>query len=90
MQIYFIVFALVYLLILKYLLFNLNFYYLLPCFKTHFIFFSDKKMQHYVMNLAKKKGLNVEPFTLQAAPHCQSPHANENCSIYVPDVGIIL
>lgn len=47
-------------------------------------------MQHYVMNLAKKKGLNVEPFTLQAAPYCQSPHANENCSIYVPDVGIIL
>ncbi|KPJ05325.1 hypothetical protein RR46_01153 [Papilio xuthus] len=55
------------------------------CIRAH-----DKAMQHYVTNLAKQKGLQVEPYTIHTEPCCRSPHANENCSIFVPDVGVIL
>lgn len=46
-------------------------------------------MKNYIMELARVKGIKVDPAELEGK--CEpSPSANENCTIYVPDVGIIL
>lgn len=46
-------------------------------------------MKSYVIELAKAKGIKVDPDTLDGKS-TQSPLANQNCTIYVPEVGIIL
>ncbi|KAG6446904.1 hypothetical protein O3G_MSEX004651 [Manduca sexta] len=53
--------------------------------------FSDLKLKYYVVEMAKKKGIKVDLDELERKPpDCQSPLANESCTIMVPDVGIIL
>ncbi|CAH0719070.1 unnamed protein product, partial [Brenthis ino] len=51
---------------------------------------SDLKMRHYIVETAKKRGLNVEMEKLDPKYIEKSPSANENCTIIVPEVAIIL
>ncbi|CAG4961050.1 unnamed protein product [Colias eurytheme] len=51
---------------------------------------SDMKMRNYILELAKKKNVNVDLEKLKPRNTCQSPHANENCTIMIPDVAIVL
>lgn len=52
--------------------------------------FSDLKMRHYIVETAKKQGVNVDMEKLDPKYIGQSPSANENCTIIVPEVAIIL
>ncbi|GBP38348.1 hypothetical protein EVAR_36300_1 [Eumeta japonica] len=51
---------------------------------------SDLRMQRYILDMAKSKGVKVDIDTLNAKRSAQSPLANEHCTIIVPEVGIIL
>lgn len=48
------------------------------------------KMQRYIVRTAKKRGLNVDLEKLDPKYAGRSPSTNENCTIIVPDVAIIL
>lgn len=54
--------------------------------------FSDRRMRFYLMDLARKKGVNIDVEKLESntTEMSQQPYAQQNCSIIVPDVGIIL
>lgn len=54
--------------------------------------FSDRRMRFYLMDLARKKGVNInlEKLESNTTEMSQQPYAQQNCSIIVPDVGIIL
>ncbi|KAJ8728818.1 hypothetical protein PYW07_006514 [Mythimna separata] len=53
--------------------------------------FSDLKLKSYVVEMAKKKGLKVDLDKLEPKyKQCQSPQLNENCTIMIPDVAIVL
>ncbi|CAK1542652.1 unnamed protein product [Leptosia nina] len=52
---------------------------------------SDMKLRNYILELAKKRNVNVDLEKLKPSnTACQSPYANENCTIVVPDVAIVL
>ncbi|XP_045778699.1 uncharacterized protein LOC123876468 [Maniola jurtina] len=63
---------------------------LLICLCCVFMKISDLKLQRYIVQTAKQKGLNVDLDKLNPRYRPQSPHAHENCTIMVPDVGIVL
>lgn len=49
-------------------------------------------MKSYLIELAKAKGIKMDPDSLHGNK-IQSPissSANDNCTIYVPDVGIVI
>lgn len=49
------------------------------------------KLRNYILELAKKRNINVDLEKLKSTnTACQSPYANENCTIVVPDVAIVL
>ncbi|CAD0203511.1 unnamed protein product [Chrysodeixis includens] len=53
--------------------------------------FSDLKLKAYIVEMAKKKGIKVDMDKLEPKYQpCLSPHANENCTIMIPDVAIVL
>ncbi|KAJ8720781.1 hypothetical protein PYW08_006246 [Mythimna loreyi] len=53
--------------------------------------FSDLKLKSYVVEMAKKKGIKVDLDKLEPKyKPCQSPQLNENCTIMIPDVAIVL
>uniref|UniRef100_A0A2A4J5R4 Uncharacterized protein n=1 Tax=Heliothis virescens TaxID=7102 RepID=A0A2A4J5R4_HELVI len=52
---------------------------------------SDLKMKSYVKEMAKKKGIKVDLDKLDPKyKACESPQLNENCTIMIPDVAIVL
>ncbi|CAH4034957.1 unnamed protein product [Pieris brassicae] len=52
---------------------------------------SDMKLRNYILELAKKRNINVDLEKLKPTnTTCQSPYANENCTIVIPDVAIVL
>lgn len=56
-----------------------------------FINSSDLKLKSYVVEMAKKKGIKVDLDKLEPKyKPCQSPQLNENCTIMIPDVAIVL
>ncbi|VVC99689.1 unnamed protein product [Leptidea sinapis] len=50
---------------------------------------SDLKLKNYVLDLARRRNYNIEEKLNKRTP-CQSPHINENCTIMIPDVAIVL
>ncbi|XP_045453587.1 uncharacterized protein LOC123662838 [Melitaea cinxia] len=62
---------------------------LLSCLCCICMKFSDLKLQRYIMEMAKRKGIHIDVEKLDPN-RTRSPLANENCTIIVPDVAIIL
>ncbi|CAH2087986.1 unnamed protein product [Euphydryas editha] len=63
---------------------------LLSCLCCLCMKYSDLKMQRYIVETAKRKGINLDVEKLDPNYRTQSPLANENCTIMVPNVAIIL
>ncbi|KAJ2945185.1 hypothetical protein O0L34_g9254 [Tuta absoluta] len=51
---------------------------------------SDLKMKSYIIDLARRRGVKLDLEEIDRKRHSLSPLANQNCAIFVPEVGIIL
>lgn len=63
---------------------------LLSCLCCLCMKLSDLRLRACVVEMAKKKGMPVDLDKVDSQHNCDSPLSKENCTIMVPDVGIIL